>query len=548
MRRALLWHGWAQTALWALLAVLVVHLAQAWPVRLDLTRDGRYGLSDAARAAVADLERPLSAEVFFTDPLDPPYHAHREALLDLLDDLSAASRGQLSVRVVDPTGDPALQAEAAALGVPAIPYAVRTRERAEARTVYMGVALTYGDRHLAVGALPSIGTMEIELVRAIRALTTPPDRATSIGWWLGHGEPDPTTAEAGSPLRTLAAQLAQRGPFRTVAPGDAPIPDDVDLLLIVAPRRPVPPAEQVQLDQFVMRGGRVLAFLSSFQPDFERGQPVPVDHGLFAWLGAYGVQLGRDLLVDRVHDEVLPVPIGGRWVKVNSPAGPGHHRARARRARRAQPAAAGAALRELAAARAAGGGRGRGLGAHRARGGRAEGPRDARPGGAAGEAVVGAARAVPGGGRAVGPPAEPVRRAAAAPAHRPGGGAVRARRDRGREPADPGGGGLVGGRRGERPRPPWPPWIGSATTTCWWAALARGGRASSLVLAAPSPGVAGRAPAAGGAAAARAGRDRRAGGAEGTVSAAAQTRGGRWSRCWPWARWTPARAGGAGRR
>lgn len=323
LRRQLLAHLRAQTVLWVALLALIVHLAHALPTRLDLTRDGRYGLSDAARQAVGDLDRPLIARVFFTAELDPPYHAHRDALLDLLDELSAASGGRMRVTAVDPAGDPALLQEAASLGVRPIPYAVRTRDRAEARTVHMGVALLYGDRHVAIGALPSIGGMEIELVRAIRALVAEPDDRTSIGWWLGHGEPDPATAPEQSPLRTLAARLAARGPFRTVAPGDAPIPEDVHLLMIVAPRRPVPPAEQVHLDRFVMRGGRVLAFLSSFQPDFERGQPVPVDHGLYAWLGAYGVQLGRDLLVDRVHNEALAVPIGApgaqRWVRVNHP-------------------------------------------------------------------------------------------------------------------------------------------------------------------------------------------------------------------------------------
>jgi ABC-type uncharacterized transport system involved in gliding motility auxiliary subunit len=322
-RRHLLVHLRVQTVLWLVLAALLVHLAHALPARLDLTRDGRYGLSDAAREAVADLERPLVARVFFTEPLDPPYHAHRDALLDLLDELAAASGGQLRVTAVDPTGDPALLQEAASLGVRPIPYAIRTRDRAEARTVHMGVALVYGDRQLAIEALPSVATMEIELVRAIRGLVAEPDDRPAIGWWLGHGEPDPATAPADSPLRALAGRLGGRGPFRTIAPGDAPIPDDIDLLMVVAPRRPVPAAEQVHLDQFVMRGGRVLAFLSSFQPDFERGQPVPVDHGLYAWLGAYGVQLGRDLLVDRAHNEALAVPVGAagaqRWVRVNHP-------------------------------------------------------------------------------------------------------------------------------------------------------------------------------------------------------------------------------------
>lgn len=319
MRLRLLRHGWFQTGLWLILAAISLHLANQLGLRWDLTRDGRFGLSDGALAVVADLQRPVVARVYFTEGLEAPYHGHRAALLDLLDELSAASGGRIEVTVHDPTGDPALQEEAASLGIRPIPYAYRSRERTEARTVYLGVALASGDQRTAIEALPSIPRMEGELARAIHTLTAAPDDRKTVGWWLGHGEPDPTTAPAGSPLRTLQATLGARGGFRTVAEGDAPIPDDIDVLLVAAPRDPVPAAEIVHLDQFVMRGGRVLVFLSSFQADFERGTPVPVDHGLYAWLGQLGVRPNRDLLLDRDHNEVLAIPVGGRWVRVNHP-------------------------------------------------------------------------------------------------------------------------------------------------------------------------------------------------------------------------------------
>ncbi|MEQ1503764.1 MAG: GldG family protein, partial [Myxococcota bacterium] len=310
------------TAGWVALALLAVHLAAAIPVRLDLTRDGRYALSDAAREVVGGLDREVIANVYFTAPLDPPYHTHEAAVLDLLAELDAASGGAIRVTVADPGDDPAIRDQAAALGVTPVPYTLRTRDRVEARSVYLGVAITAGDRTVAIPALPSIPRMEYELVRAIRAVTTDPDDRPTIGWWLGHGEADPATAPAGSPLRTVRERLAERGTVRTVTGGDVPIPDDVDLLVIAAPRDPVSAVETVHLDQFVMRGGRVLVFASSFRIDFARGAPVPVDHGLYAWLGGLGVRANRDLLLDRTHNEVLAVPIGDRWVKVNHPLAP----------------------------------------------------------------------------------------------------------------------------------------------------------------------------------------------------------------------------------
>lgn len=323
-RRTLLRHLGLQTALWTALVALALDLGSRLYFRADLTSDGRFALSEVARGSVRALERPLVVRVYFSEGLDAPYHDHRRALLDLLEELEAESGGRLQVVAVDPRGDKERMQEASSFGVRPIPYAYRSWDRTEARTVYMGLALVYGERQVAVDALPSIPRMEYEVVRAIRAVTTPPEDRPSVAWLLGHGEPDPTTARQGTPFATLRDRLSQGGTFRTVAPGDAPIPEDVDVLVIAAPREPLPPAEVLHLDQFVMRGGDVLAFLSQWTPDFARMAPTPIDHGLYGWLGHYGVRLDRNLLLDRDTNEGLVVPLvvpgmGPRAVRVNHP-------------------------------------------------------------------------------------------------------------------------------------------------------------------------------------------------------------------------------------
>jgi hypothetical protein len=323
-RRFLLRHAAVQTGLWILLAAFVVHLSSAVHVRLDLTRDGRYGLSSVTIDTVSHLERPLVARVFFSEGLAAPYHDHRRALLDLLEEMAAHAGGRMEVVAVDPAGDPQIRADAERLGIRPLPYAYRDWDRTEARTVFMGLALLYGDEKVTVDALPSIERMEVEVVSAVRRLVTPVEERTTVAWLLGHGEPDPASFPPEHPLQVLARRLGDGGSFRTIAPGDAPIPDDVDVVVIVAPRAPIPAAELVQLDQLVMRGGGALAFVSTAQPDLSHGRVVEVPHGLAAWLGGYGIVLGRSVLLDRTHNERLDVPItlsagGTRMVRVNHP-------------------------------------------------------------------------------------------------------------------------------------------------------------------------------------------------------------------------------------
>ena len=309
LRQTLLQHRGAQTLLVVVLALLLNHLSSAWFLRVDLTHNQRHSLSTVAQDSVRGLKSPIQARVYFSEGLEPPFHDHRRALLDKLAELAIYADQGLDIVVQDPASGPAVVAEAQRYGVRPLPYAFRSWDRTEARTVWMGVTFLYGDRQVAVDALPAVEAMEAELIGAIRHVTTAPEDVRRIGWLLGHGEFDPTQAPANSPLVDLWNRLGDSGSIRTVAPGDSPIPPELDGLLVVAPRRPFHPAEIVHLDQYLMNGGTIALWLTQHQPDFERDTLLEVDHGLKGWLAHHGVTPESSVLLDRDHTEQMVVPV-----------------------------------------------------------------------------------------------------------------------------------------------------------------------------------------------------------------------------------------------
>ncbi len=310
LRSSLLRHAWLRTGLWLALAAVANHLAGAAWARVDLTRDQRYTLSDVAVRAVRGLERPLVARVFFTGGLDAPYHEHEGALLDLLDELRAQSGGRLEVQVTDPTGDKAAVEEARQYGIEPVTLTVRQWDRQEARQVFMGVALLYGDRTETVAAFTAVERMEYDITRAIRRVTTPPDDRPQVAYLLGHGEPDLASFPADHPLGRLRAALSAAYDLRPLPLGDEPVPADIDAMLVVAPQQAVPPMAQLHLDQLLMAGKPVAWFLSGVQPDFPRMRTREVRHDLHGLLAAYGLTVGRDLVLDRQSNEPMVVPVG----------------------------------------------------------------------------------------------------------------------------------------------------------------------------------------------------------------------------------------------
>ena len=87
------------------------------------------------------------------------------------------------------------------------------------------------------------------------------------------------------------------------------VPDDADLLLVVAPES-LDEKQQFAIDQFLMQGGTVVVAASSFHIDLS-GNAIgarPQPTGLEDWLGGLGVTLEPSLVLDP-QNTPFPIPV-----------------------------------------------------------------------------------------------------------------------------------------------------------------------------------------------------------------------------------------------
>ena len=80
------------------------------------------------------------------------------------------------------------------------------------------------------------------------------------------------------------------------------VPNNVDVLWEIGPQEPLSPRALYQLDQFLLRGGSLGVFITNSKADMRSLKPQNLFHGMEPLLGHYGVQVNRDLLVDRVNN------------------------------------------------------------------------------------------------------------------------------------------------------------------------------------------------------------------------------------------------------
>ena len=276
--------------------------------RIDLTQDGLHTLDIKVRELVWNLDKPLYAKVFFSRDIEGQHRNNETVLLDKLEELRAYSQGMLIIERIDPSSNPDLEKLAQGFGIEPTTIFHKDQRKTTLKKAYMGLALIYGDRQETLPPIQNLQAIEYDLAKALRRLRASDSARSVLAFSTGHGEIDIINGSQ-PPLQKLTAELRENHEVRSIAlGGETEVPNDVDVLWVVGPQKPMSRAALIQLDQFLMRGGSLGVFPSGIKPDvrdYRSHKTVLIQHGLDAFLAHFGVTLNKDLLADRKNNETM---------------------------------------------------------------------------------------------------------------------------------------------------------------------------------------------------------------------------------------------------
>ncbi len=125
-------------------------------VRVDLTENKMYSLSEVSKETVSSLAEPLTIKAFFSQELPPPYNTTERYLRDLLSEygLHADTNFNYSFHDVGPDS-PENQNLAKSFGIRPVQVQVVQQDELKYKNAYMGLVMIHGD---AVEKLPTISS------------------------------------------------------------------------------------------------------------------------------------------------------------------------------------------------------------------------------------------------------------------------------------------------------------------------------------------------------------------------------------------------------
>src|ERR1700728_2521672 len=231
-------------------------------MRLDLTQNRLYTLSPGTKQVLGELKEPINLYFYFSrdaaakqSPLIMPYAAR---VREFLEEVTARSGGKIRLQVIDPQPFSEDEDRAAEAGLQPLQMGDGT-----GGSLYFGLAGTNSTdgRSVIPGFTPDREEfLEYDVAKLIQDLASPKKPVIGLVSTLPmQGQYNPMTGQMGETWPILS-QLEQLFTIRTLTPDVDHIDKDVDVLMIVHPKN-FAPKTLYAIDQFVMRGGKVLLFL-----------------------------------------------------------------------------------------------------------------------------------------------------------------------------------------------------------------------------------------------------------------------------------------------
>lgn len=317
---------------WILAVILILVLiniaASKWHARVDLTNENRFTLSNSTKNILKNLKEPVEIEVFLKGNFPSGFKNLASSTNDILQEFREVAGAKLRYSFISPDEKVAgtdinYSDSLPSLGLIPINLTSQIKEGQQQQFVYPFALVHYKDDVIPVtlykGKTPIISfselssseaMLEYQFAEAIAKITS--TEKSLIGFATGNGEPMgdkvyDLVENILLPNYNLATFNLQSHPF---------IPKEFKVFMIVKPSIPFSEMEKLKLDQYVMKGGKLLMLIDKLDAEMDslqiKNEVIAYDRelNLEDLLFKYGVRINSDLVMD-LQGDYLPFDVNG---------------------------------------------------------------------------------------------------------------------------------------------------------------------------------------------------------------------------------------------
>jgi len=304
-------------------------MASVFHERMDLTDEKRFTISAPVKKLLGNMKGIAEVDIFLAGDLPAGFKNLSTSATDLLQEFKEYAGGKINYKII--ASDEAMPGSGrtyadtlTSLGVVPINLKVQVKQGEQSQYIYPAALVQYNNRLLPVNLYSGTQTvitpaelnssealLEYKFGDALYKLGE--DRKPMIAYSVGNGEP------SGASVFDLVENVLRKdyNLFTLNINKEPVIPDTFQLLFIVKPTVTFSENEKFKIDQFVMRGGKVIWFVDRLEAEMDslqiKNQVIAYDRNLNLedLFFKYGVRVNPDLIMD-LQSDFLPFNVNGK--------------------------------------------------------------------------------------------------------------------------------------------------------------------------------------------------------------------------------------------
>jgi ABC-2 type transport system permease protein len=319
--------------------ILTAYIISFARVRIDLTEDKRYSLSDPTRTILDGIENDIYVQVFLDGEMPIPLKRLRRSVSEMLDEFRIASGRKIDYEFINPAGSKDAQQRELQYqtlynkGLNRVNIRAGDEEGGSSqKIVFPGMIVNYNGIEVPVNFLKnnsylsyeqnilhSIESLEYEMIQTIATLSS--DTVYKIAFIEGHDE-IPEVEVADITIGLAKFFTIDRG----VLGGQPGILDDYAAVIIAGPEKEFNESDKFVIDQYIMNGGKVVWLVEEVEVNSDSliygetaalYRPLNIEDQLFRYGARVNPVLIQDLecmiirltlMVGGTRQQVVPAP------------------------------------------------------------------------------------------------------------------------------------------------------------------------------------------------------------------------------------------------
>ena len=286
-------------------------MASFIPLRFDLTEERLYTISEGSRKILESLEDPVRINFYYSRnnaELPPNFKTYAQRVQELLEEYAALSYGKVILEISNPKPDTEEEEWAQKYGIKPITLP-------SGNTVYFGAIVSMLDQEMLLPYFDQRREkfLEYDISQAIQKVSSTSSSTVGLLSALNlQGGRSMLPGQPPSQKWVFLSELEKSVSMENIPLTIEEIPDDISLLIVLHPRG-FSPRLQYALDQYVLRGGRLVVLLDPnarvdmASPENQFGQQQQLASDLPELLKVWGVDydstkvVGDHLLATQVN-------------------------------------------------------------------------------------------------------------------------------------------------------------------------------------------------------------------------------------------------------